>query len=113
MSGNFELAIFYFKPYPGNPIADRLKAQRYQFPASLQEWAEFDYIGSSNEWLTAAQKEEIEHFKFYQRLAYSGNQNPLRWPVRALSRWRVEHRAYAWPVDRKLIEWLKPSPALS
>jgi radical SAM superfamily enzyme YgiQ (UPF0313 family) len=113
LSSNFELAVFYFKPYPGNPIAERLKAQNYRFPASLEEWADFDYIGSSNEWLTDAQKREIEHFKFYQRFAYSGNRNPLRWPLQALSRWRVERRAYALPIERALVEWLKPAQALS
>lgn len=113
MSSDFELAIFYFKPYPGNPIAERLKMQGYQFPKSLEEWADFDYIGSSNEWLTEAQKQEIEHFKFYQRFAYSGNRNPVRWPLHTLSRWRIENRAYALPLDRILIERLKPAPALS
>jgi radical SAM superfamily enzyme YgiQ (UPF0313 family) len=113
ISSDFELAVFYFKPYPGNPIAERLKAQNYQFPDSLEAWARFDYIGSSNDWLTDAQKREIEHFKFYQRFAYSANRNPLRWPLHALSRWRVENRTYALPLDRTLIEWLKPAQALS
>lgn len=113
MSSHFELAVFYFKPYPGNPIAEQLRLQNYRFPASLEEWAEFDYIGSGNDWLSEVQKREIEHFKFYQRFAYSGNQNPLRWPLQKLSRWRVERRAYAFPIDRKLVEWLKPAQALS
>jgi len=113
MSSNFELAVFYFKPYPGNPIAERLRAQNYRFPATLEEWADFDYIGTGNDWLSEAQKREIEHFKFYQRFAYSGNRNPLRWPLQTLSRWRVERRAYALPLERKLVEWLKPAQALS
>lgn len=71
------------------------------------------YIGSSNDWLTAAQKQEIEHFKFYQRFAYSANRNLLRWPLHALSRWRIEDQTYALPLDRTLIEWLKPAQALS
>jgi radical SAM superfamily enzyme YgiQ (UPF0313 family) len=113
LSSKFELAIFYFKPYPGNPIAERLKAQNYRFPDSLEAWAEFDYIGRGSEWLTEAQQREIEHFKFYQRFAYSANRHPLRWPLQRLSRWRVEHQAYALPLERRLVEWLKPSPALS
>ncbi|MCL4300250.1 MAG: B12-binding domain-containing radical SAM protein [Anaerolineae bacterium] len=113
MSSSFELAVFYFKPYPGNPIAERLRAQNYRFPVSLEEWADFDYIGSGNDWLSEAQKREIEHFKFYQRFAYSGNRSPLRWPLQKLSRWRVERRAYALPLERKLVEWLKPAQALS
>lgn len=113
MSSSFELAVFYFKPYPGNPIAERLKAQNYRFPASLEEWADFDYIGRSNEWLTTAQKSEIEAFKFYQRFAYSSSQSLMRKPLKALSRWRVERRAYRFPIERVLIERLKPSAALS
>jgi anaerobic magnesium-protoporphyrin IX monomethyl ester cyclase len=113
MSPDFELAIFYFKPYPGNPIAERLKAQNYRFPSSLEEWADFDYIGSSNNWLTDAQKREIDHFRFYQRFAYSGHHNPLRWPLKQLSRWRVERRMYTFPFERTLVERIKPAQALS
>jgi radical SAM superfamily enzyme YgiQ (UPF0313 family) len=113
MSSDFELAVFYFKPYPGNPIADRLRADNYRFPASLEEWAEFDYIGSSNDWLTDAQKDEIEHFKFYQRFAYSGNRSLLRRPLQKLSRWRVERKMYAMPLEKTLIERLRPGQALS
>ncbi|MCI0725802.1 MAG: B12-binding domain-containing radical SAM protein, partial [Chloroflexi bacterium] len=91
----------------------RLKAQNYQFPASLEEWAGFDYIGRSNEWLTGEQKREIEHFKFYQRLAYSGNRSLLRRPLQLLSRWRVERKFYAFPIERSLIERLRPAQALS
>ncbi len=113
MSSDFELAVFYFKPYPGNPIADRLQAQGFQFPDSLEAWAAFDYIGSSNQWLTPEQKQEIEHFKFYQRYAYSGNDSPLGWPLKRLSRWRLSRRNYALPVERRVLEWLRPQRALS
>lgn len=113
MSSDFELAIFYFKPYPGNPIAERLKAENYRFPVSLEEWAQFDYIGSSNQWLSEELKREIEHFKFYQRFAYSGNRSLLRRPLQALSRWRVERRFYTLPLERSLIERLRPAQSLS
>jgi radical SAM superfamily enzyme YgiQ (UPF0313 family) len=113
MSSEFELAVFYFKPYPGNPIAERLRAENYRFPESLEEWAAFDYIGSSNDWLSQEQKAEIEHFKFYQRFAYSGNRSLLRWPLQKLSRWRVERKIYTLPLERTLIERLRPGQALS
>ena len=48
MSPNFELGIFYFKPYPGNAIADQLLKEGYSFPNGLEEWAGFDYVGSAN-----------------------------------------------------------------
>ena len=113
MSSEFELAIFYFKPYPGNPIAERLKAQNYHFPASLEEWIEFDYIGKSNEWLTGKQIREIECFKFYQRFAFSRKNHILHWPLQALSRFRVQRRFYHVPFERALVQRLKPSQTLS
>lgn len=114
MSPDFELALFYFKPYPGNPIAYKLQQQGYQFPNTLQEWANFDYVGSSNPWLTPEQKEEIEHFKFYQRFAYdSHRQQPWRWTLQQLSRWRVTPRNYRLPWEQYFVERIKPPPKLS
>ena len=112
MSPNFHLSVFYFKPYPGNPIAARLRQQGYTFPRTLEEWAGFDYVGNANQWLTPDQQSEIEHFKFYQRLAY-GPSRLLRRPLQELARWRVENGAYHFPLERKIIEWLKPPQALS
>ncbi len=112
MSPTFDLSVFYFKPYPGNPIAEQLRQQGYTFPGSLEAWAEFDYVGSRSEWLTPTQQEEIEQFKFYQRLAY-GPARPLRRPLQRLARWRVEQRDYRFPVERRILEWLKPPQALS
>jgi radical SAM superfamily enzyme YgiQ (UPF0313 family) len=53
MSPEFRASIFYFKPYPGNPIADMLLKDGYLFPQTLHEWALFDYVGPvKNEWIT-------------------------------------------------------------
>lgn len=113
MSSSFALSVFYFKPYPGNPIAERLRSQGHQFPQTLEEWADFDYVGSSNAWLTEEQQREIEHFKFFQRFAYSANGALLRRPLQWLARWRVENDAYRFPLERRIIEWIKPPQALS
>jgi len=113
MSSAFSLSVFYFKPYPGNPIAERLRRQGYRFPQTLEEWAGFDYVGDSNAWLTEEQRREIEHFKFFQRFAYSANRDLLRRPLKWLARWRVENDAYSFPLERRVIEWIKPPQALS
>lgn len=113
MSSDFELSIFYFKPYPGNAIADLLRLQNYKFPQSLEEWAKFDYIGSSNEWISDELKNEIENFKFYQKFAYNKSTNPVRFALKQLSKKRVESSFYNLPFERKIIETLKPSVRLS
>ena len=104
--------MFYFRPYPGNPIAAELLAQGYHFPATLAEWADFDYIGGREAWVTPAQWERIERFKFYLRYAY-GHNHLLRWPLSRLSRWRVQRHNYNFPVEKALVERLRPAPKLS
>ncbi len=52
MSDDFEAAIFFYKPYPGNELADRVAADRYPFPCTLEEWADFDYVGSAGPWVS-------------------------------------------------------------
>ncbi|KAA3600424.1 MAG: radical SAM protein [Calditrichaeota bacterium] len=113
MSSDFELSIFYFKPYPGNAIADLLRLQNYKFPKDLEEWAKFDYIGSSNEWIDESLKNEIENFKFYQKFAYNKSINPVRFALKQVSKKRVENNFYNLPFEKKIIETLKPSVKLS
>jgi len=112
MSPDFHVAIFYYKPYPGNEIADMLLRQGYSFPRSLEEWAEFDYVGSSGPWVSAEKYRLVEGFKFYQRLAWS-KPTALRAPLQAIARWRCRRDCYAFPVEKALVKWLRPTGPLS
>ena len=112
MSPDFEVAIFYYKPYPGNEIADMLLRQGYQFPHTLEEWAEFDYVDSSGPWVSQETRDLVERFKFYQRIAW-GRPTALRAPVQAVARWRCRRDFYAWPVEKAVAERLRPLPKLS
>jgi len=111
-SPDVDIALFYYKPYPANEIADMLVRQGYQFPRTLDEWAAFDYVGSSGPWLTRAQHVLIERFEFYQRIA-SSHATPLRAPLQTLSSWRCVRDAYAFPVEKAIIEWVRKPARLS
>lgn len=112
MSPDFEIAIFYYKPYPGNELADQLTRQGFQFPKTLEEWADFDYVGSSGPWVSQEKHDLIERFRFYQRFAWA-RRTPLRAPLQALARWRCERDFYQAPVEKAVIEWLRPPARLS
>jgi anaerobic magnesium-protoporphyrin IX monomethyl ester cyclase len=112
MSPDFEMGIFYFKPYPGNAIADQLIGEGYRFPVGLEEWAGFDYVGSSSDWITKAQHQEIESFKFYQRVGWN-RPKPVYNPLRRMAQWRCEKRNYALPVEKILYELIRPPLKLS
>jgi len=114
ISPDFEASIFYYKPYPGNPIADDLLRDGYVFPDTLEAWADFDYVsGGRSEWVTPDQWRRIEHFKFYQRYAFGHNRHVLRWPLHWVSRWRVDRHFYAFPVEKTIVERFRPAQRLA
>ena len=112
MSPKFETPIFYYKPYPGSRITEEVVRNGYRLPQTLEEWAEFDFIGSSGPWVSREKHEWIERFKFYNRFAWG----PERWwrrPLQVIARWRCRRDFYRAPVEKVVVERLKPLPKLS
>jgi anaerobic magnesium-protoporphyrin IX monomethyl ester cyclase len=113
MSENFSVSIYYYKPYPGNKIADELSAQGYKFPSGLEEWSNFDYVNSGkSDWLSDEQIKEIELFKFYNELAWS-KRRTSKLIFQKIAKWRCEKNMYTFPIEKKLIRFLKPAPKVS
>jgi radical SAM superfamily enzyme YgiQ (UPF0313 family) len=111
MHPRFETPIFYYRPYPGNPIADDASAAGYVFPRGLEAWADFDYVGGRGPWISDRRWREVERFKFYTRHAWQPG--AWRWPLRAASRWRCDRDWYAFPVEKALVELLRPPQQVS
>ena len=107
------MGIFYYKPYPGNKIADELTASGYSFADSLEDWSDFDYVGDKgNEWISEKMYREIENFKFYQNVAYN-KPTRTKFLFQQLAKWRIENKVYQLPFEKKLMEWLRPLPKMS
>ncbi len=113
MSENFSVGIYYYKPYPGNKIADELLVKNYRFPKGLEEWSNFDYVDSGkSDWLTEEQIKIIEHFKFYQQLAWS-KKTPQKFLLQKIAQWRCEKDMYAFPLEQNIIRFFRPAPKMS
>lgn len=112
MSPDFELGMAYFKPYPGNAIADQLLQEGYNFPKGLSEWAKFDYLGSSSDWITKEQFRQIELFKFFQRVAWN-RRKILFTPFRKIATWRCEKNYFGFPVEKMVYEFIHPPEKIS
>ena len=84
----------------------------YQLPDNPGRWAQFDYVGASAPWVTQDTYDMVEGFKFYQRFAW-GKPALLRAPLRALARWRCDRDFYRFPVEKALLERLRPPARLS
>jgi radical SAM superfamily enzyme YgiQ (UPF0313 family) len=111
MHPHFETPIFYYRPYPGNPIAEDASAAGYEFPRGLEGWADFDYVAGRGPWISESRWREVERFKFYTRHAWKPG--AWRWPLRAAARWRCERDWYAFPVEKAVVEFLRPPPQVS
>jgi radical SAM superfamily enzyme YgiQ (UPF0313 family) len=107
----FETPIFYYRPYPGNPMAAQSALQGYVFPDGLEAWADFDYVAGRGPWISAEQWRTVERFKFYTRHAW--RPGPWRWPLRAASRWRCNHDWYAMPFEKVLVDFFRPPQQVS
>ena len=112
MSPDFQAQIFYFKPYPGSAITQDAVKGGYRLPQSLDEWADFEFMGSAGPWVPREKFRRVERFKFYQRLAW--DRVPMwKRPAQALARWRCRHDAYGFPVEKFLADRLRPARTLS
>src|SRR5688572_125225 len=103
---NFQIAMFYYRPYPGTPIADAVTREGYRGPTSLEEWSRFEDETESSPWVTAEKRAMVDRFVFYQRIAWAPS-SPLRAPLQAIARWRCAHDNYRWPIEQRVLMALR------
>lgn len=113
MSNTFHMSIFYFKPYPGNKVADQLTSNGYIFFTTLEQWSNFDYVDSGkSEWIDKETIRMIENFKFYKHFAYKKKKAKL-FLFQEVAKWRVENNFYLFPFEKRLKEIHRPLQKLS
>lgn len=113
MSPTFHMGIFFYKPYPGNKIADELLEKGYKFNSTLEEWSNFDFVDTGkSEWVDEDTVKLVENFKFYQNLAYNKS-TVSKSLFRHIARWRVEKKAYLFPIEKKFKEWFIPQQRMA
>jgi radical SAM superfamily enzyme YgiQ (UPF0313 family) len=110
-NADFDTPIFYYRPYPGNKMAELSAEQGYVFPTGLEEWADFDYVGGRGPWVTPEQWRKVERFKFYTRHAWKPG--AWRWPLRATAQWRCQHDWYDLPVEKLIVDFVRPQQQVS
>ena len=108
----FETPIFYYRPYPGNPMAELSAERGYVFPRGLEAVGRLrlrrrprsvDH-GRLN-------GRHVERFKFYTRHAWKPG--AWRWPLRTTSQWRCEHDWYDLPVEKLIVDFVRPPQQVS
>ncbi|HET6386396.1 MAG TPA: radical SAM protein [Armatimonadota bacterium] len=112
LSPRFTTPFFYFKPYPGSSITEDAVRKGYRLPDSLEEWADFDFVGSAGPWVSPEKYQRVERFKFYQQIAWD-RVKPWSVPIQKMARWRCAHNRYGFPLEKVVSEWIRTPQKLS
>ncbi len=112
MHPRFTTPIFYFKPYPGSKITQEVVENGYELPKTLEEWSNFDYVGSAGPWVSKEKYQLIERFKFYNKMA-SRKHHPLTLPIKWTSKLRLDSQFFNFPIEKLLVDTLMPQQKLS
>ena len=113
MSENFETPIFYFKPYPGSEIVTQAVADGFELPESLADWSQFDFVaGLPGPWVSPEKYKLIERFKFFLDLASTRGGRRRSW-LQRIAEVRCERKDFRWPIEMRVMQWLRPEEKLS
>lgn len=103
-----EFNIFFFTPYPGTELYEQIVRKGYRLPASLAEWSDIDFILYSGYWVREDEREYVNRFKFYAKLA-TENRSVRLWtnPVRYVAAQRLKKDFYKLPVEKEIINFVR------
>jgi anaerobic magnesium-protoporphyrin IX monomethyl ester cyclase len=108
ISNSFEFNIFFFTPYPGTDLFFYMKNKGYTLPKTLAEWSDIDFILYSGYWIRKKERDYVERFKFYTKLATESMQKevwakPLRW----IANMRTQHDYYSFPIEKSMTNFVR------
>jgi anaerobic magnesium-protoporphyrin IX monomethyl ester cyclase len=112
-----------FTPYPGAPVMQQADEYGIDVPTSFEGWADFFPRYTQLPWLRGGEHRRLQVMRDYLRLAF--DRIPIGADTRSRctrliqksfsfpARWRLDHDAYALPVELWLNEKLKRKTAAS
>jgi len=106
--GSFDFNIFFFTPYPGTDLFEYIVRKGYKVPGTLMEWSDIDFVLYAGYWVSAGEKEYVDRFKFYTKLATE--HNPRRFwakPLKLLAKARTENNFFRMPIEKELINLIR------
>ncbi len=98
-----------FTPYPGSPIMDHAQENGIEVPDSLEGWADYFPRYTVLPWLKGKDHQRVQTMRDYLRIAFDrkpiANLDSTTWVrllqgcLHAPARWRLDHDAYAFPIE--------------
>tara|TARA_Y100000310_G_C20702483_1_gene831182 strand:- start:6694 stop:8205 length:1512 start_codon:yes stop_codon:yes gene_type:complete len=107
----FEVLLFVFTPYPGNPLFQKSIDLGFKPPKKLEEWAFFDIEQQNLPWISDELYGKVQQLmdfifpyscnKYLQR--HAKGLKPIHWIFHKTALFRWKHRFFAFPIEHKLL----------
>jgi radical SAM superfamily enzyme YgiQ (UPF0313 family) len=108
IDGEFETPIYFYAPYPGTELADRMPATGFEAPRTLEEWENVDLDHSIGPWISKPVRRLVPRYNFYLRHGYQKpNGSAARRLLHLSARVRAKTNFYAFDVERRAVELVK------
>ena len=104
---HMHIKLFFYTPYPGGRLYEIAIERGFVPPADLEAWARFELHKVSTPWVTKEMERHVNLFRFYFRYGYPNRAvKGLKAALAGLSRWRLDNKAFALPVEYNLYRTL-------
>jgi radical SAM superfamily enzyme YgiQ (UPF0313 family) len=103
----FETPIYFYAPYPGTELAERMPALGFRTPRQLEDWRHVDLDHSIGPWISDEVRRWVPRYNFYLRHGYEGGgRGPRRW-LHRVARARARRDFYRFDVERRVVGFWK------
>ncbi|MBK5257237.1 MAG: B12-binding domain-containing radical SAM protein [Vicinamibacteria bacterium] len=108
INGAFETPIYFYAPYPGTELSERMPALGFEPPQRLEDWEHVDLDHSIGPWISEPVRKFVPRYNFYLRHAFEPVERGLGKRVaRQLARLRVRFDFYRFDFERRLVDLSK------
>jgi radical SAM superfamily enzyme YgiQ (UPF0313 family) len=108
IDGEFETPIYFYAPYPGTELADRMPALGFEAPQRLEDWERVDLDHSIGPWISQPVRRWVPRYNFYLRHGYQKPRGGLgKQLLHRVARARVKSNFYRFDVERRAVDLLK------
>jgi anaerobic magnesium-protoporphyrin IX monomethyl ester cyclase len=108
IDGGFETPIYFYAPYPGTELAERMPAQGFTAPAALEDWRDVDLDHSIGAWISPSVRKWVPRYNFYLRHGYEkSGRHWSRGLLHRVARARTRRDFYGFDVERRAVDLWK------
>jgi radical SAM superfamily enzyme YgiQ (UPF0313 family) len=108
INGAFETPIYFYAPYPGTELSERMPALGFEAPKRLEDWEHVDLDHSIGPWISEPVRKFVPRYNFYLRHAFEPAEGGLGKRVaRWFARVRVRFDFYRFDFERRLVDLSK------